>query len=286
MKTADWESRRVYSRTGEFRSVCLSRNWIKIERFAINIVWHDLGALPREVRMQRRRMRRMGIRRLGIRQSLALVLLLVGTAAWLAAWLAPARAQQSAPATSSPAAAPAKPKPKPTTKPEAAKPAPAAKPASPAAAAAGGAPPKLLGQYGMWGAYTASPGGKKVCFALAKPTASETNPPNRPRNPVYMFISTRPADKVTNEISLVVGYPFKAGTEATAQVGGANFALYTQQDGAWIKNATEEAKMVDAMRGGDNAVIKGVSAKGTQSTDTFSLKGVAQALDRTAQECK
>ena len=138
----------------------------------------------------------------------------------------------------------------------------------------------------MWGAYTASPGGKKVCFALAKPTASETNPTNRPRNPVYMFISTRPADKVTNEISLVVGYLFKPGTEATAQVGGSNFALYTQQDGAWIKNATEEAKMVDAMRGGDNAVIKGVSAKGTQSTDTFSLKGVAQALDRTAQECK
>jgi len=226
----------------------------------------------------------MGIRRLG--RSWGLVLLLL--AAWVAVWLAPAHAQQSAPAASPPAAAPAKPKPKPKpeTKPEAAKPAApaAAKPASPAAA--GGAQPKLLGQYGIWGAYTASPGGKKVCFVLAKPTASETNPPNRPRNPVYMFISTRPADKVTNEVSLVVGYPFKAGTEATAQVGGTSFALYTQQDGAWIKNATEEAKMVDAMRGGNSAVIKGVSAKGTQSTDTFALKGVSQALDRTAQECK
>jgi len=226
----------------------------------------------------------MGIRRLG--RSWGLVLLLL--AAWVAVWLAPAHAQQSAPAASPPAAAPAKPKPKPKpeTKPEAAKPAApaAAKPASPAAA--GGAQPKLLGQYGIWGAYTASPGGKKVCFVLAKPTGSETNPPNRPRNPVYMFISTRPADKVTNEVSLVVGYPFKAGTEATAQVGGTSFALYTQQDGAWIKNATEEAKMVDAMRGGNSAVIKGVSAKGTQSTDTFALKGVAQALDRTAQECK
>ena len=125
-----------------------------------------------------------------------------------------------------------------------------------------------------------------MCFALAKPTASETNPPNRPRNPVYMFISTRPGDKVTNEVSLVVGYPFKAGTEATVQVGGTSFPLYTQQDGAWIKNAAEEAKMVDAMRGADSAVIKGVSVKGTQSTDTFSLKGASQALDRTAQECK
>jgi Invasion associated locus B (IalB) protein len=225
---------------------------------------------------------------LGVRGSWGLVLLLLGMAAWVAAWLGPARAQQSAPAASPPAAAPAKPKPKPKPEAAPAKPAApsAAKPASPAVAAAGGAQPKLLGQYGIWGAYTASPGGKKMCFALAKPTASETNPPNRPRNPVYMFISTRPGDKVTNEVSLVVGYPFKAGTEATVQVGGTSFPLYTQQDGAWIKNATEEAKMVDAMRGGDSAVIKGVSAKGTQSTDTFSLKGVSQALDRTAQECK
>ena len=101
-----------------------------------------------------------------------------------------------------------------------------------------------------------------------------------------MFISTRPADKVIHEVSLVIGYPFKPGTEAAAQIGGTTFALYTQQDGAWIKNAIEEAKMVDAMRGGDNVMIKGVSAKGTQSTDTFSLKGVSQALDRAGQECK
>src|SRR5262249_61010215 len=104
---------------------------------------------------------------------------------------------------------------------------------------------------------------------------------NRPLNPVYMFISTRPTDKVTNEVSLVAGYPFKAGIEATAQVGGTSFALYTQQDGAWIKNAAEEAKMVDAMRGGDNAVIKGVSPKGTQSAHTVSLNGASHALHPT-----
>jgi hypothetical protein len=233
--------------------------------------------------MQRLRMRRLGVHRsLRLARASVAALAIICAMVWVAAWFTPARAQQSAPAR---AAAPAKPKPKPETKPEAtpAKPsAPAAKPA----AAAGGAQPKLLGQYGMWGAYTASPGGKKVCFALAKPSSSDTNPPNRPRNPVYMFISTRPADKVSHEVSLVVGYPFKPGTEAAAQIGGTTFALYTQQDGAWIKNATEEAKMVDAMRGGDNVVIKGVSAKGTQSTDTFSLKGVSQALDRAGQECK
>jgi hypothetical protein len=231
-------------------------------------------------------MQRYWMRRLRIQRQCGLVFLLLG----VAAMLCPARAQQSTPAAAPPAATPAKPKPKPKpeVKPEAkpAAPAAAAKPASPAAAVAGGAQPKLLGQYGVWGAYTASPGGKKICFALAKPSSSETNPPNRPRNPVYMFISTRPADKVANEVSVVVGYPFKAGAEASAQIGSNSFPLYTQQDGAWIKNASEEAKMVDAMRGGDAAVVKGVSAKGTQSTDTFTLKGVAQALDRAGQECK
>ena len=158
--------------------------------------------------------------------------------------------------------------------------------AAPAAAVAGGVKPTLLGQYGDWGAYAASPGGKKVCFAIAKPSSSETSPPNRPRNPSYMFISSRPADKVSNEVSIIIGYPFKPNSEATVEVGTTSFALYTQQDGAWIKNAAEEAHMVDAMRAGQSAVVKGVSAKGTRTTDTFSLKGFAQALDRTDQDCK
>ena len=78
---------------------------------------------------------------------------------------------------------------------------PTAKPAEPAAAAAaGGAEPTLIGQFGTWGAYTATPNGRKVCFALAKPSSSKTNPPNRPRDPAYAFVSTRPAEKVVNEV--------------------------------------------------------------------------------------
>jgi invasion protein IalB len=154
------------------------------------------------------------------------------------------------------------------------------------AAAAGGAEPTLIGQYGTWGAYTATPNGKKVCFALAKPSSSKTNPPNRPRDPAYVFVSTRPAEKVTNEVSVMIGYALKPGSESTLEVGGASFAMYTQGDGLWIKNAAEEERLVEAMRKSADAVIKGVSAKGTETTDTFSLKGLAQALDRLAQDCR
>ncbi|ARP99163.1 invasion associated locus B family protein [Pseudorhodoplanes sinuspersici] len=145
---------------------------------------------------------------------------------------------------------------------------------------------QLLGQFGDWGAYTASPGGKKICFALAKPNASETNPPNRPRDPAWLFVSTRPAEKVKEEISVIFGYPLKANVDATAEVGNTNFAMYTQNDGAWVKNAAEEARLVEAMRRGADITVRGESSRGTKTTDVFSLKGVSQALDRASQECR
>jgi invasion protein IalB len=162
----------------------------------------------------------------------------------------------------------------------------AAKPAAAKPEAAVGAEPTLIGQFGPWGAYTATPNGKKVCFALAKPSSSKTNPPNRPRDPAYAFVSTRPAEKVVNEVSIMIGYAVKPGSESTLEVGGASYAMYTQGDGLWIKNAAEEERMVDAMRKAADVTVKGVSAKGTETTDVFSLKGLAQALDRLAQDCR
>lgn len=163
---------------------------------------------------------------------------------------------------------------------------PESKPAAVPAAVAGGAEPTLIGQFGTWGAYSAAPNGKKVCFALAKPSSSKTNPPNRPRDPAYAFVSTRPAEKVNNEVSVMIGYTLKPGSESSVEVGGAAFAMYTQGDGLWIKNAAEEERMVEAMRKSADLVVKGVSAKGTETTDTFSLKGLAQALDRISQDCR
>jgi invasion protein IalB len=144
----------------------------------------------------------------------------------------------------------------------------------------------LLGQFGDWGAYTASPGGKKVCFALSKPTLAVTEPAGRKRDAYYAFISTRPAEKVKNEVSVIVGYPQKANVDATASVDATSYVMYTQNDGAWVKNAAEEAQMVAAMRKGSGLVVKSVSTHGTKTTDTYSLKGLSDALDKVAAECK
>jgi hypothetical protein len=63
--------------------------------------------------------------------------------------------------------------------------------------------------------------------------------------------------------------------------------MYTQNDGAWVKNAAEEARLVDALRRASSDVtVRGESGRGTKTIDRFSLKGVSQALDRAAQECR
>jgi hypothetical protein len=147
--------------------------------------------------------------------------------------------------------------------------------------------PTLLGRFGDWEAYAASPGGKKVCFALAKPKSSRTEPAGRPRDPAFFFIASRPAENVRNEVSVIIGYPFKTSTDATVEVGAAKFPMYTQNDGAWIKNVAEEARLIEAMRrGGGDLTVKGTSGRGTSSTDQFSLRGLAQAVERAESECK
>ena len=193
----------------------------------------------------------------------------------------PVHAQQQSPtqkpSTTKPAAKTTKPKPKSTEKPK-----PAAKSEAPAAASA----PNLVAQFGEWGAYTATAGGKKVCFALAKPSKAATTPPNWPRDPPYMFISSRPAEKVKDEVSVIIGYGLKPSTDASIDVGGSSYPMFTQNDGAWIKNPADEARLVDALRKGTDAVVKGTSSRGTSSTDTYPLRGLAQALDRVGQECQ
>jgi len=197
----------------------------------------------------------------------------------LAAWLA-ATAALALPAAAHGQQADKPGKPEHAAKPKSTPPAPNAQ------AALGGAQPNLLGQYGEWGAYAAVAAGSKVCFALARPQESKTNPPGKPRDPTYMFVASRPSENVRNEVSVTIGYAFKAGADATIEIGPAKFAMYTQSDGAWIKNAAEEGRMVEAMRKGADLVVTGTSARGTRSTDRYTLKGLSQALDRAAQECK
>jgi invasion protein IalB len=152
----------------------------------------------------------------------------------------------------------------------------------PKAAPAGASGPQLVSQYGEWGAYVASPKGK-ICYVLAEPKSRK---PKLNRDPGYIFITTRPAENVQNELSVVAGFTLKEGADATLSVGNMDFPLYTKGDSAWLKNAAEEAKLIEALRKQHDLTVKTTSSRGNVTTDHYSLSGISQALDRAAQECK
>ena len=84
------------------------------------------------------------------------------------------------------------------------------------------------------------------------------------RDPGYLFISSRPAEGVRNEVSFVLGFPSKDGGEGQASFGNANFALVTKGPAAWVKNAAEDAAFVEAMRRAQTLNVKVRSKKGNE----------------------
>lgn len=144
--------------------------------------------------------------------------------------------------------------------------------------------PQLVGQFGDWGVYKDGTGNSRICYALSQPKTRA--PAGLTRDPAFFFISTRNAENVKNEVSVVMGFPLKEGTDATLTIGPANFDLYTRGTGAWVRNVAEETRLVDAMRKGRDVVVKSTSGRGNVTTDTYSLSGISAAIDRATQECR
>ena len=159
------------------------------------------------------------------------------------------------------------------------KPAPAAKKDT-----ATSSKPTLVGTFGDWGAYEAQGAKSKICYALAQP--KERTPAALKREQAYIFISSRPGEGVHNEVSVIMGLPLKEGSgDAKAEVGTTTFDLVTKGQNAWMKNAAQEGQLIDVMKKHGRLVVKAPGAKGALATDSYSLSGLGQALDRVAKDC-
>jgi len=183
----------------------------------------------------------------------------------LCALAAPALAQQSKPAAK-PAAAPAKP-------------APAAKPA--AAPAAQG--PVQIATFGDWGVYASDTANGRVCYALSQP--KERLPKDLKRDPGFLFISTRPAEGVRNEISIITGFPTKDNAPGDFAIGSTTYKLVHKGNSAWLGNPAQDPVAIETMKKGSTLTTKTVSGRGNVTTDRYSLNGLGQALDRIKKEC-
>ena len=160
--------------------------------------------------------------------------------------------------------------------------------------------PALIGSYGDWKVYHSASGKAKICYLLAEPKTRE--PGDEKSDKAYAFISERPAERVRNEVSFVMGFEVataadlkehkkdkKAKVETTASpvvaIGDAEFDLAPKGNDLWVKNAAEEAKVIDEMRKGSSLIIKAATKRGRATTDTYSLTGFSQAVDKALKDC-
>jgi hypothetical protein len=145
--------------------------------------------------------------------------------------------------------------------------------------------PEQLGNFGEWGAYAAQSGRNRTCYALGQP--KERTPKAKLKDATaYIFISTRPAENIHNEVAINLGYATKDGSAAVADIDGDSYELITKGTNAWVKDQSREKEFVGALRGGAKLIVKAASSKGTSTTDSYSLKGMSDALARAVQECK
>ena len=144
--------------------------------------------------------------------------------------------------------------------------------------------PTPLGEFKDWAAYTYKTSGGKVCYAVSQPKESE--PKNAKRDPIFFLVTHRPGQNVRNEVSTIIGYPFKKEAIVKISVDEASFDLFTNGDGAWADTSAKDKQIVAAMRKGQKLAVQGTSWRGTSTTDTYSLEGLSAALGAIDTACK
>jgi hypothetical protein len=142
---------------------------------------------------------------------------------------------------------------------------------------------KKLGKHKDWETYVISGAAGKVCFAQSKPVLQA--PKNNPRE-ARLFISFRPGENISNEISITSGYDYNDKNSITAVSGKNKYKFdIVQKNFAWITNNKFEKKMIKIMQKGSRIMVKAHNLEGSQTIDHYSLLGFTKAYKATKANC-
>ena len=128
----------------------------------------------------------------------------------------------------------------------------------------------------------------KECWGVSKPKESVNTRDGKPaavtRSDILLFVTFRPGKP--GEISFTGGYPFAGGSTVEVSVDGNAFQLFTDGEWAWPGSAEDDAKLLAALKAGTNATLTARSGKGTETKDTFSLRGFTAAMEDAGKRCQ
>lgn len=140
-----------------------------------------------------------------------------------------------------------------------------------------------LGTFSDWSAHADGNGKSKVCWIYSEPKKDEGKYTKRGR--IYVLVTHRPGEKVTDQVQFTAGYDFRDGSDVEVTIGAKKFELFTSGDTAWARGKKDDSDLVAAMRAGDDMIVAGVSSRGTETRDTYSLSGISAAHAAIGKAC-
>ena len=142
---------------------------------------------------------------------------------------------------------------------------------------------KKMGKHKDWETYVINNEQGKVCFTQSKPVLQS---PKKNQRDARLFISFRPVEKITNEISITAGYKFNTKNSITATSGKNKYKFdLAQEKFAWMTDNRLENKMIKIMKKGSRIMVTGYNQKGSQTIDHYSLLGFTKAYNATKANC-
>jgi hypothetical protein len=140
-----------------------------------------------------------------------------------------------------------------------------------------------IGDYTDWSAFKTQENGQPVCFIVSRPKSDEGD--YTTRGDIYAMVAQRPSEDRTDEVSLIAGYTHREGSEVRVEIGDREFVFFTQDDASWAPDDATNDRMVQAMIGGLEMVVRGTSSRGTATKDTYSLRGFTAAYRAAREAC-
>ncbi len=133
-----------------------------------------------------------------------------------------------------------------------------------------------------WKVFTIKKGNETMCYIASVPVKKTGNYTRR--GEPFVLVTHRKAS--VDEVSVSSGYPYKDNQETVLSVDGKRYNLFVKGERGWAYDEKQDNAIVGSMIKGSEMVVKGVSQKGTTSTDTYSLKGFTKAHQKMKALCR
>ncbi len=134
-----------------------------------------------------------------------------------------------------------------------------------------------------WEAYVVKNETSKICFAQSIPILQA---PKSNIREARLFVTFRPNEKISDEISITSGYEYNKKNSVMAKSGKYKYKFdISQENFAWIADNKKEKKMIKTMKRGSRIMVTGHNQKGSQTIDHYSLLGFTKAYNSAKKNC-